>query len=93
MARPRAGVLGGVTPLSRAPGAGPAGIRAGTTADVRKESRAVGQLPRDVPPQPTREKAAQLALSLQDGRRVALVAAATLAAAAAFLVHRHRCRP
>ncbi|MEU7062430.1 hypothetical protein ACIA6C_17590 [Streptomyces sp. NPDC051578] len=47
----------------------------------------------NVPPQPTREKAAQVALSLQDSRRTVMTAAAgALAVAAAFVAHRRRCR-
>ncbi|MGW7101762.1 hypothetical protein [Streptomyces sp. NPDC054838] len=52
----------------------------------------MAQLTEDVPPQPAREKATQLALSLQDSRRAVLVAACTVAAAAAYLAHRRLCR-
>ncbi|WP_329200821.1 MULTISPECIES: hypothetical protein [unclassified Streptomyces] len=47
----------------------------------------------NVPPQPAREKAAQVALSLQDSRRTVMTAAAgAVAVAAALLAHRRRCR-
>ncbi|GHB56171.1 hypothetical protein GCM10010347_27780 [Streptomyces cirratus] len=43
--------------------------------------------------EPAREKAAQVALSLQDSRRTVMATAAgALAVAAAFLAHRRRCR-